>query len=287
MGRVLCYGVVGVDRLLQVTAYPEANGHARVRREETVVGGEAANTAVRLAQLGVPVTLMGNPVGNDPDGRLFRDTIGRYAVDCRVETADGPTGHAFVISDDRTRTIFGAFGKLSGPTVPDDLWPALAMVTVDPFVSGAVAAAAGARERGLPVLAIEVEPDHDLAGLSDTVINSAGFLRRHQAGDPADIAAALLDRGVGTVIVTRGADGADIYDGEGVTRVPAFPVEAVDTTGAGDAFRAGWIAAALAGESREGCSRLASAVAAVSCGFLGGCGGKVSLEAASALGRPA
>jgi hypothetical protein len=71
VGKVLRYGVVGVDHLIQVKAYPESNGRARVLRDELQMGGEAVNTAVRLSQLDIPVTLMGNPVGSDDSGVIF------------------------------------------------------------------------------------------------------------------------------------------------------------------------------------------------------------------------
>jgi len=281
MGRVLCYGVVGVDHLLQVSRYPEPNGHARVRRDEIQIGGEAANTAIRLSQMGVPVTLMGNPVGSDSLGCYFLDQIGRHEVDCRVEVQEGQTGRAYVVSDSEgTRTIFGAFGDLDAPAVPDLLWSDLDLVSLDPFVEGAVTVGRLAREKGIPVVSIEVEPDCPFATISDTIINSAGFLRRHESGDPQDIAQRLLERGVGSVIVTKGSKGADFYSEGQAFHQPIHPVEVVDTTGAGDGFRAGFVTGLVTGRSLPECVRLASVVGALSCCYYGGCGGEIVLDEA-------
>ena len=64
-------------------------------------------------------------------------------------------------------------------------------------------------------------------------------------GDPADAGMALVARGCPTVVTTLGARGALVATGAGVTPVPAFPVESVDSTAAGDAF-CGTLAAGLA-----------------------------------------
>jgi sugar/nucleoside kinase (ribokinase family) len=66
-------------------------------------------------------------------------------------------------------------------------------------------------------------------------------------------------------VATLGDRGAIALQGARTLEARAPRVEAVDTTGAGDAFRAGWIVAALAGEALAGCLRVANAVAAMSC----------------------
>ena len=149
--------------------------------------------------------------------------------------------------------------------------------------SGAISVAETARRKRIPVVSIEIEPGDPLASLSDTVINSAGFLRRHDAGGPAEIARALIDQGIETVIVTRGSDGADAYGVGGPWHQPVYPVPAVDTTGAGDGFRAGYIAGSLTGFDLAGRVRLATAVAALSVCHVGGCGGNVGREEALEL----
>ncbi len=163
VGIVLCYGVVGVDHLIQVKAYPESNGHARVLRDELQIGGGAVNTAVRLSQLDSPVTLMGNPVGSDDSGRYFLHQISGHNVECRIGVREAETGRAYVVFDaNDTRTIFGAFGNLKGPVVPDEVWIDLDLVSLDPFVEGAIDVAHRARDNQILVVSIEVEPGDPL-----------------------------------------------------------------------------------------------------------------------------
>ena len=281
VGRVLCYGVIGVDHLIQVNAYPESNGHARVLRDELQIGGEAVNTAVRLSQLDIPVTLMGNPVGSDDLGRHFLDQISGHNIDCRIGVREGETGRAYVVSDaNHTRTIFGAFGNLKGPAVPYEDLTDISLISLDPFLDGAIDVARQARENQIPVVSIEIEPLDPLASLSDTVVNSAGFLRRHQAGNPEEMALGLLKSGVSQVILTRGNLGADYFSHTDTFHQPVFSVDVVDTTGAGDGFRAGLIAGMIRRQSPVDCVKLASAVGALSCCYHGGCGGFVSLDVA-------
>ncbi len=96
---------------------------------------------------------------------------------------------------------------------------------------------------------------------------------------------ALLDRGVGTVAVTCGADGAIVVDGEGVTRVPAFEVDVVDTTGCGDAFSAGFVVGLGLGRSKRDAAVLGCAAAALVAGGLGSDYGDFDLAAADAFAR--
>ncbi len=91
---------------------------------------------------------------------------------------------------------------------------------------------------------------------------------------------ALVERGVGMVAATCGADGALVVSAEGSTRVPAFEVEVVDTTGCGDAFSAGFIVGLGHGRSPEDAARLGCAAAALVAGGLGSDHGEFDLAAA-------
>ncbi|HAA76826.1 TPA: hypothetical protein DCE37_17085 [Candidatus Latescibacteria bacterium] len=280
---VLCYGVVGVDILLQVNRYPEADGHARVSREAVSTGGEAANTAVRLKQLGLETILMGNPIGEDAYGQVVLERLHEVELDHRLRVT-GETGHAYIVSDgDGHRTIFGVFGALTGDPVCENLWAGINLVTVDPFVDRALEVAQSARDRGLPVVTIEAEPDHQLATLSTVTINSAGFLRRHGVSDAASVARGLINAGAEIAIITRGKEGAEAFTGTGSWRQDAVPTDVVDTTGAGDGFRAGVIFGMLNGDDWGRCVAWGTVVASLSCCYFGGCDGFVDREAARSL----
>jgi sugar/nucleoside kinase (ribokinase family) len=94
---------------------------------------------------------------------------------------------------------------------------------------------------------------------------------------------ALVDRGVGCVAATRGADGVLLVDADGATAVGALPVEVVDTTGCGDAFSAGFLRGLSLGRSREDAAALGCATAALVAQGLGTDHGAFDLATADAL----
>jgi sugar/nucleoside kinase (ribokinase family) len=95
---------------------------------------------------------------------------------------------------------------------------------------------------------------------------------------PQDVARALLDRGVGTVGLKMGADGCLVVTAAGESlRAPAFEVDVIDATGAGDAFAAGFIAGVWRGWPLERAARLANAMGALCVTGLGAAGGVRSL----------
>jgi sugar/nucleoside kinase (ribokinase family) len=94
---------------------------------------------------------------------------------------------------------------------------------------------------------------------------------------------ALLERGVGCVAATCGADGVLVVDGDGPERVPAFEIEVVDTTGCGDAFSAGFLRGLSLGRDRVAAARLGNAAAAMVAQGLGSDHGDFDLAAADAL----
>ena len=83
----------------------------------------------------------------------------------------------------------------------------------------------------------------------------------------------LVGHGARLAIATLGERGALAFDGERSIECPAYPVDALDTTGAGDAFRGGFIWALLRGYGAESAVRTANAVAAMNCRVLGAQGG--------------
>ncbi|MFT5366104.1 MAG: sugar/nucleoside kinase (ribokinase family) [Candidatus Latescibacterota bacterium] len=277
MGRVLCYGVLGVDQLVQIAHLPEQDGHTRVFQDEEFIGGEAANTATVLSDLGVDVRLMGNALGDDRRGAFFLRAIQAYGVDARGIDVDLSvrTGHAIVLSDsDGARSICGFFPDLRSRALTKDDLEGTALLSVDPFLGeNAVAAAKLAREMGVAVFAIELSPEHPLAAYCDVVINSAGFMRRHKMGDPSDVAVGLLKAGVETVVVTLGASGCRVFQDNGSSfDQAAYPIEVCDTTGAGDGFRAGLIYGYLRGWTLTRSVQFACGAGALACTEIGGAG---------------
>jgi sugar/nucleoside kinase (ribokinase family) len=107
------------------------------------------------------------------------------------------------------------------------------------------------------------------------------------ASDLEDGCRALVERGVGCVAATRGAQGVLLVDGDGASRVPAFKVDVVDTTGCGDSFVAGFLRGLSLGRSRHDAAVLGCAAAALVATGLGSDAGDFDLAAADEFARTA
>ena len=142
-------------------------------------------------------------------------------------------------------------------------------------VPAAAAAARTAREAGVPVV-VDAEKlqegTEELLSLCDHIVAAPEFVARLLPGtDPADGAAAIHARfGPRTAVVTLGSRGAVGVDGAGTVFSPALPVRAVDTTGAGDVFHAGYLYALLAARPLREILAFSNAAAGLSCRGLGG-----------------
>lgn len=259
---VLCLGEALVDLV------PPARGALEdCDRFEVCSGGAPANVATGLARLGLRVGFRG-VVGDDPFGRLLARRLGAEGVACALRFArERPTGLWFVALDARgERSFFSPNARLSadkllGPGDVDRAHLARARwlhcgssAHVLPDARTALrAAVAAARELGVLVsfdpnvrlhlwddlaplraLCADVLPACALAKVSDEEAELCTG-----EGDPERAAARLVELGVGIACVTLGPGGALVRRGADVLRVPAERVEAVDTTGAGDAFVAG------------------------------------------------
>jgi sugar/nucleoside kinase (ribokinase family) len=260
MDRVLCYGVLCVDQIVRTDTYPPPDDHARILEDGQFIGGEAANSAAMLARLGVFVTLRGNFVGADKRGLFFLKTVRAIPdLECSgIGIKPGfQTPYAVIVSSrDGYRTILGSFSDMRYPPLKEKDFEGIGLLSVDPFAGDcALKAAKSAKARGLPVLSI-----------------SAGFMRRHRTGKPEAMGARLLKAGIETAVITKGADGCLVFDAkEGNFHQSAFDVPVVDSTGAGDAFRAGFIYGRLQQWELRDVVRFASAVAALNCRGIGGC----------------
>jgi ribokinase len=259
--RIVVVGDLLTD-VLAVHSTPIAAGTDTAARIELTGGGSAANTAAWLAELGVPVTLVG-VVGTDAAGTARLGELRAAGVTCAVRrTRAAPTGTVVVLSQAGERSMLtdrGASAELS--TMDIDAALAGAADARHLHLSGYVLLDERSRPAGRYALSTAAE-----RGLTTSVdAASAGPLR--QVGGPAfltwvrgidlllansDEAAVLPPlgsfRGIPHVVTKRGAQGAEWSTrGEPPVAVPADPAVVVDVTGAGDAFAAGLLSAWCAG----------------------------------------
>ncbi|MCO5222380.1 MAG: PfkB family carbohydrate kinase [Thermomicrobiales bacterium] len=252
-------GVVGMcswDTVLTVDTMPDPGGFAFVSSVDELPGGTSANAAVTAARLGARVELV-SAVGDDPIGRRLVSALSERGVDtARVRfTTDEPTDQTTVITSmaPPNRTLFwrqGAVPRMGDPIDIDRLFTRnlVLLDSVDP-----------ALRRFLIDLPVHTYPDVkilvpmtyvvDFSGRDeidsvvrcDALVGSENELQALTGKDSLETAITATQELIRVhnlrwVAVTRGAQGALAFDAHHVYRVPALPVEVVDTTGAGDAF---------------------------------------------------
>jgi len=235
-------------------------------------GGSGANQAVWLGSLGVQTTLVARVAEADREG--WRQYFAGHGVEAILAgDPELPTGAIVCIVDGSGERSFftdrGANGRLSAPDIPARPLETAALF----LVSGYALFAPGPRETILALLArarklgtsfavdpastaflaeVGVEPFLDWTrGAALLLANEDEAQLLTGTADPKD-QLALLGLTYQTVVIKRGAKGALVGDRDGILHtLPATQVEAIDSTGAGDAFAAGFIAASLEGEALD------------------------------------
>ncbi len=247
-------------------------------------GGSAANTAAWLAAAGAETVLVGR-VGDDERGGGARDELRAAGVDVRLAVdPQFPTGTCLVlVGPDGERTMApdaGANDALREGDLPGELLVEGGHLHVAGYAllrQRSRPAARGAIERALKAgMTVSVDPSSaallspaflDCAAGAGLLLPNAPEAQALTGEDDAERAARKLTERFGEVVVTLGAEGALWTAGDQAIRAAAVPVEAVeDSTGAGDAFAAGFLGARVGGASAAealaaGCRLAARAVA--------------------------
>jgi sugar/nucleoside kinase (ribokinase family) len=253
---VFCYGELGVDNIIRLPHLPSPELAAFPTVDGYHVGGAAANTAVWLAGWGVPVRLAGNAIGRDTYGERLWGWLSQHpALDVRTIERREDVVTPFcriMVTPDAERTIL-VYWYPQTPKTPltTDLLGGARYLALDLYGGEErLAAARVARQAGVQTVVSDVIwPDHPVLPLTDIAINSAAYVRETFPGvDVLQHARELQVVSRGIIVVTDGPRPAHVLDRDGSSFAVQPPrVEAVDATGAGDAFRAGLIYGLLQG----------------------------------------
>jgi len=292
--RVVLLGDLMVDVVMPVQYYPHPGEDSLADGAYIRVGGGVANTAGILAGLGVRPALIGR-TGSDFLADFELGELERAGVDISAVRRDdqAATGLTFVpVIPSGERTLFGYRG--ANPLIsPEDITPDLFRGASHLHVSGyafmlspqreaAWKAVGLARQAGIPIsLDTGMEPiiraaDEIRGLLAATQVAVLGVTEVRAlfgTSGPDACADALLAQGIQLAAVKLGARGCLLAKPGERVALPAFPVDTVDATGAGDAFSAGLIYARLGGLSLAAAGVLANALGAlVTTVWGGGCG---------------
>jgi sugar/nucleoside kinase (ribokinase family) len=279
---------------------PEFAGKSRLADYRQMPGGQVATTLSALARLGLRTAFLG-AVGDDEAGRVVLAPLSRAGIDVsRVKRVPGATTQlAMILLDRRSgeRTLVW-YRDPKLVLEPDDVDPACiraarALHLDTGHLSAACRAARIAREAGVPVV---LDADRPIPGLDELlrfvdfpIVSQAFAETSSGAASVSGVLEGLVRNGARMAVLTLGEAGAVARIGDRLIRSPGFAVEAVDTTGAGDAFRAGFLLGLLSGLGPERTLEWAHAVAAHNCTGFGAQGGlpdRAALDAFLARHRP-
>lgn len=304
---VLSVGILVADIFVPPIARLPASGEL-VSTEDFLVqpGGCAANTAIVLGRLGVASNVVGR-VGDD----LFGEMVERYLAERGIDTSGvlrtrgqgtSKTVALSVVGDDRRFFhTFGANRSLTAADIREDALEAAEVVYVGGYLvlPGLHQAELAdrfrlAREHGMSVVLDVVVPTgradlsldsvRELLPLADYFVPNEDEARALTGEpDPRGQAGRIVEAGARTVVIKRGAQGAFVRSGDESFELPAPPIEAVEPSGAGDAFAAGLIVGLLEGWPLERSVRYASVIGASACTSLGCYAGAFTREEADAF----
>jgi sugar/nucleoside kinase (ribokinase family) len=239
-------GPIAWDRVLRVPCLPHSGGFVQAAEVTGRPGGAGANVAIALASTGAAVHMVGY-VGDDEPGARMRAVLGEACIDAGfVHARCGHTSEVeILVEPSGERAIIGIWPDLLH-TVP---------IPVTQIHSGDVAYFAAWHDEFLPamrelsdngVVVATVPPPRLAPALPAAYLIGS----QNQYGDQEPRSALSADTAMPVaVVVTRGADGVVAHDRDGSAAYPAEKVNVVDTTGAGDAFAAGFLHQISSGDS--------------------------------------
>jgi len=255
--RVLVAGSVNMDLFLNMRTMPRSGESVIARDYGFTPGGKGGNQAVSAALLGADTHFCGR-IGEDGYGRLLEESLRRNGVtiDGLTRDASEPTGLAAILREEdgsnRILVYPGANMRLTADRVillMDQIRPDAFLLQFEIPQQTVICCCQAARQRNIPVVAdagpAQPFPLEKIAGMlifspNETETATLCGILPDTDARALQAAKALMNRTQASfVIIKRGGKGAFVYDGDQLAvNLPAVPVQAVDTTAAGDAFMA-------------------------------------------------
>jgi sulfofructose kinase len=275
---VLALGANAVDSVLRLPATPAPEGpHAKLRINSRTrsAGGQSATAMCGVRALGHEATYVG-ALGSDDNAQFLRQELLARGVDLsHAVTRDAPNAAAVILIDDTSGERIVLWDRderlaLADDEIPADAIRGAAVLEVDDVdMRASLRAAAIARDANVPITS-------DIEGTSpgtDALVRAVTYPIFAESAVVLLTGERDVERGLrqlralnpGPLVVTLGDRGAAVLDGDRFLTVPGFRVAAVDTTGAGDHFRAGFMHGVIQGWPIADILRFANATAAVSC----------------------
>ncbi len=275
---IVGFGALNLDKIYKVDKIPGKDEEGYVKSLEMHPGGSAANTIVGLARLGVRTGFIGK-VGSDEEGRILVSDFEREGVDTSaIIKSEGRSGTAMIFVDEG-----GYRAILVDPGVNDtiefreinlEIVERARLIHLTSFICKNGLESFESQKKIAEIARAEISFDpgmiyieKGLKELEPIINNSAIFLPNRgeieslMNLDFRDAAREIISMGCRVVAIKMGEEGCYVTNGKEEHEIQAFPSKVVDTTGAGDAFNAGFIYGYVNGLSLKDCGRLGNWVA--------------------------
>ncbi len=276
---VVGFGALNVDRVYLVSEIPKAEEESYVIDVRTYSGGSSANTVSALAKLGLKTGFVGK-VGNDEGGKFLVEDLKCYGVDVRgVVVSEGRTGCAMVFVDRNGNRAIVLDPALNDTVKFDEIdlnyVSKFKLLHLSSFVCKVSRDSFESQKRLVEVFdgLISFDPGSVYAKFGLEMIKP--ILKRTNVFMPNEVEVKMLTgldykegaefflKWCDVVVVKRGKRGCYVLSEGESFEVPALKVNVVDTTGAGDAFNAGFIYGYLSGKDLRECAELGNYMASL------------------------
>ncbi|MBD3227545.1 MAG: hypothetical protein GF329_05080 [Candidatus Lokiarchaeota archaeon] len=276
---IICEGAALIDMVALVDRFPGIDDEVFVPKLQYLCGGSAANTAVACSKLNLETGFIGK-IGNDPFGNILIDDFKSNLInlDNLVVSDEFPTGNCFAAVDKNGNRVLYAFSGAANQLEPSEINPKYiknsnlihlaSLKYLDPLIKSAEIA----KENNIlvslnPGALIADQPFRDIEPLITNIDIFIGSFKEVENIFDKKFDAAINELNKYTKIsaITRGSEDAYVYDNENSAMliIPTFDIAVKDTTGAGDAFTAGFLKGLLSNKDLYSCGIMGNATAAL------------------------
>ena len=288
--EVLGLGQASLDYLGSLPYFPDEDQKVELQDIQIQCGGPASTAMVTLSRLGVRVSFIGS-ISDDPIGTEIQKGLKEGDVNSSgLKVSPGYASQfAFIAVNAKSgaRTIFWHRGT-APPLKPEDInlsrFSTAKILHLDGLmVEASIEAAKQAKEMGIRIVldaGTMRKGTIELVSQVDILIASEGFARPllNDNTSPEKAIEVLRELGPDDIVIMLGSKGSVGWNGHKWIVQKAYPVKAVDTTGAGDVYHGAYIYGLTKGWDMAQCMRFASAVAAIKCKMIGARQGIPNIE---------
>ncbi|MGZ7118828.1 MAG: carbohydrate kinase family protein [Methanobacterium sp.] len=266
------FGALNIDKIYRVNKISCKDDESYIKDFSVSCGGSAANTIIGLSRLGIKTGFIGK-ISNDDDGKLLLQNLKKEGVNTEnIVITEGRSGNVLgFVDEDGERALYvdsGVNDRIKFNEINLDYLNNLRVLHLTSFVSNSIEAQKQAMEEISKGITVSFDPGRiyvekgvnyirDILDRTNIILINEVELK-HLIGNKFPTckqkAEVLLDYGIEIIVVKRGNKGSYVTDGDKSHNIKPFNVNCIDSTGAGDAFNAGFIYGFIKGKDlKESC----------------------------------